>query len=200
MTYKLQQLQADVMALLGENARQRDALAGVDVPGAVGMLSVRIKGLLPVCGKILLQDAPQHLLGGGDSLTPRFSTCLMPCGLYAVDMELPADTVRIAEIRLKEWARGVGLVFTPDQDGWRRQWSREPGIAGSPANPLAYMSPSSAGVLVRAIGVAAPPADTASSPSLTAWRIPVADESGYFCFPAHLYPDLVNKIAFTICP
>lgn len=196
----LQQLQADVMALLGENARQRDALAGVDVPGTVGMLSARIKRLLPVCGKILLQDAPQHLLGGGEPLTPPFSTCLMPCGLYAVDMELAADTLRIAEIRLKEWARGVSDVFTPDQDGWRRQWSREPGIAGSPANPLAYMSPSSAGILVRAIGVSAPPADTASYPSLTVWRIPAADESDYFSFPAHLFPDLVNKIALTICP
>lgn len=200
MKYTLQQLQADVMALLGENARQRDALAGVDVPGTVGMLSARIKRLLPVSGKILLQDAPQHLLGGGEPLTPPFSTCLMPCGLYAVDMELAADTVRIAGIQLKEWSRGVSSVFTPDQDGWRRQWSREPGIAGSTANPLAYMTSSSAGILVRAVGVAAPPADTASYPSLTAWRIPVADESGYFCFPAHLYPDLVNKIAFTICP
>lgn len=198
MMYTLLQLQSDVMALLGENARQRDALAGVDVPGAVGMLSARIKGLLPICGKILLQDAPPHLLGGGEPLTPRFSTCLMPCGLYAVDMELPADTVRIAEIRLKEWSRGVNHVFTSDQDGWRRQWSREPGIAGSPSNPLAYMSPSSAGILVRAVGVAAPPADTASHPSLTAWRIPTADESDHFSFPEHLYPDLINKIALTI--
>lgn len=177
------------MALLGENSQQRPALSGVDVPGTYGMLTLKIKNLLPACGRQLLAEASPQQLAGGEETEPECVIRRMPCGLDAADMPLPADTVRVASLECAGWTGDVTSVITPESDAWRRQWSKEPGIAGCAARPMAYLGPTAAGLRLRVI-----PYISATPPLLTLWRVPIPDSATNFHFPESLYPDLVKEI------
>lgn len=198
MLYNILGLQTDVMALSGENPRRRESLSAVGAPWAQDMIAMRIKALLPSCGRNILLEAPPHLLGGGETITPGFSCKMMPCGLYAVDLQLPATTLRIASLKLPGWKREVSRVIPRDSAEWERQWSPESGIAGCPAKPMAYMDASESGMLLRAIGTDRPfAAETAPAPAVGICRVPEPDEDDNFHFPETLYPQLVLAISQT---
>lgn len=197
-------LQADVMALSGENPRQRQSVSAVDALWAVDALAIKIKALLPICGKTLLKEASHLALGGGEELTPKFTCKKMPCGLYAVDMQLPATTIRTVSLSVPGWKRDVSRVITADSAEWERQWSAEAGIAGCPTMPIAYIGASQSGVMLRAMSIEKPFAietdtdtetDNTTPPRVSIWREPETDEDNKFQFPENLYSELVSAIA-----
>lgn len=201
MQYAITKLLSDVMALSGETPRRRESLAAIEVPWTSDSLAMRIEALLPICGKEVLLEAAPHSLGGGESTTPAFTCRLMPCGLYAVDLRLPADTVRIVSLTLPGWKREVTRVIKSDSAEWTRQWSREAAIAGCPEKPMAYLGASEAGIMLRSLGIERPIAVSegaggavAASPRVVIWRVPGVDGEGNFCFPEGLYSELTVRI------
>ncbi len=180
----LHQLQTDVLKRLGEIPGPLSSFPTPNVPGPEDIIALKIETLLPEVGGRLLREASMEMLGSGIPIEAEVTARLMPCRLYAAEVSLPDDFVRLTAVRLVGWERGIGQVIMPGDAGWECQWSPEPGIAGSPSRPRAYLD---AGVL-RLIGTEEAPALV----SLRGWCLPKGPE---FEFPEPLYPDLVKELS-----
>ena len=191
MVYTIERLQKDVLARLGEISVTPPSLSVSGVPTSVDIVAAKIKSILPEEGARLIKGASADELGGGmemDSIV--VNQKLMPCGLYAIEMEIPEDTLRLVSLKMSGWERKVSRLILPAMPEWDCQWSSESGIAGNPQRPRAYLE----GKILRAIGTP----ESASLERFYGWRIPVADTDGNFDFPAGLYPDLLGAIASRI--
>ena len=193
MRFSLQRLTADVMARLGETARvpaQLSAFPGVPWPEDV--ISVKVASLLGEVGSSLILAAPREHLGSGLHIVIEPRIRLMPCGLYCAEISLPGGFLCLMSVRMSGWVRSVETLILPGAPEWSRQWSKEPGIAGCPGRPLAYLDREGDAMMIRVIG-SEDPEDTLSW--LTLWSVPAVDEEGWFDFPETLYAGLVAAVA-----
>lgn len=199
MTYGIEQLVSDVMERLGEISRPHTPSGGqvpedVGVPWPEEAVALKARGLLAAEGSRLLREASVDDLGcGGMDLSGVEAVKVsMPCGLYAAEVRMPEGYLRFAGARMSEWSRGATEVLERGSSGWSRQWSSEPGIAGCPVRPRAYLDSDSGGLLLRLVGSVS--ADD-SLEWLGVWCVPELDAEGRFGFPAGLYFRLVEAIA-----
>lgn len=174
MTYNIDTLIQDVSARVGEVA---DEVAHM------------IAEMLPAVGAFIIREASIERLSGGVPITSETTSRLMPCGLYAVEAALPEDFLRLVSVKIPGWLRPANSLILPGDAAWECQWSAEPGIAGSPERPRAYLDCGGAGSILRLIGSG--DNDTALE-YLRVLTIPVAPD---FDFPEQLYPELVGMIA-----
>lgn len=203
MTPKLNidRLLTDVLARLGETARplppSADAGGWADVAQPEDVIALKVRASLPEVGARLIREAPPELLGGGASAAPPQATRrLMPCGLYAAEVRLPDDFLRLAGARMAGWRHGVGAATPPGDPQWGRQWSAEPAIAGCAERPRAYLDSDSGGLLLRLLGSGEEDADV---DFIDLWSTPTLTEAGDFLFPPGLYPELVAALAAEAC-
>lgn len=191
MVYSIDSLQKDVMARLGEIAMPQPSLPALGAPTSADIVKAKVKSMLPEeCAK-LIRGASAEALGCGIQMEVVVAdSMLMPCGLYAAEIELPEDFLRLVSLKMSGWERSVGSLILPASPEWNCQWSPEPGIAGSPARPRAYLD----GKILRSIGTE----ENGSLESLYCWRIPSVDADGNFKFPSGMYPDLLGTIASKI--
>ena len=194
MKYSMTALQTDVMARLGEIARPQGALDSGGVPWPEDIVALRVSALLAEIGSRLLMDASAEALGGALRLLSDSDVGmrLMPCGLYGAEVRLPEGFLRLASVKMAGWRRSVVDLIGPDSAEWAGQWSPEPGIAGCPDRPRAYLDRDSEGLLLRLVG-------SESGEDVPEWLgvvdVPVVDGAGGFDFPESLYPELVGNIA-----
>lgn len=213
MKYSIETLTRDVMARLGEVPRPQQSLPSPSsdfqadsqtplsgIPWPQDMMALKVRGLLPEVGSRLIREASLPLEGNVGEGTPcsvglevsaSLVSRLMPCGLYAVEVQLPEDFLRIGSAKMGEWLHSVSETVAPRDSDWACQWSSEPGIAGCPTRPRAYLDSGSAGLLLRLVGSEG---GEDALEWLRVWRIPVADEEGRFRFPAVIYPELVSAL------
>lgn len=185
-------LEADVMARLGEKARQGSTGSSAGVPWPEDVVALKIGALLPEQGAALIKEAPHHMLGSGVSLTVSPTWRLMPCGLYAAEIPLPEGFLRLVAAKMSGWRGSVYSLIGPDNAGWSRQWSTHMGIAGCPEWPRAYLDSSGGGPLLRLVGSV----EADCQPErLGVWSVPSVSSDGKFDFPEPLYPALVGAIA-----
>lgn len=180
------------MTRLGENARPPLASAPAGIPTNRRRMEEKIMALLPEAGSsVILRGAP-HQLGGAESLRLAATMIRLPCGLYAATLPLPEDFLRLVRLRMASWAVGVGSAIGEGSGEWRRRWSAEPSIAGSPASPAAYLEAGDEGPTLIASG-----SDTEEDrvAECLIWRVPRADGEGNFRFPAALLPDLASELS-----
>ncbi len=180
----LHQLQSDVMKRLGELAGSLSSFPVASVPGPEDIIALKVESLLPEIGGKLLREASMEMLGAGVPIAAEVSAMLMPCGLYAAEVRLPDDFVRLTSVSLIGWQRSISRVIVPGDPGWECQWSAEPGIAGSPGRPRGYLD----GGLLRLIGTEG----EVEVEHIYGWRLPKGLE---FEFPELLYSELVKGIA-----
>ncbi|MCM1489272.1 MAG: hypothetical protein NC095_00370 [Muribaculum sp.] len=187
MICSIEQLIEDVMSRMGETSEVSPSAGLTGVPTLEDILKRKISSFLPEVGKKLLVEASAEMLAGAEDYHVEVSARKVPAGLYAVDIPLPEDFVRLVSLKMRSWQRSVEKVFTPGSDGFQRQYSAEPGISGCPLCPQAYLSNG----ILSAIG-----SETASDTleHLHLWRIPTPDSAGNFHFPAPLYPDLLSHL------
>lgn len=187
MTYTLQNLVNDVMSVMGETSAASPASGISGIPSLSDILQRKISSLLPGVGRKLLIEASPEMLAGAEEYKTDINSRKTVCGLYAYDIHLPEDFIRLVYLKMKSWMRGVNLLVTPDSQSYLRRFSPEPAIAGSPDRPMAYLC----GDVLSAYG-----SESASdSPEhILIWRIPRPDSAGNFPFPAALYPDLLSHL------
>ncbi len=190
MIYSLQKLQCDVLARLGETVQSPTSHPELGLPAADEIIAQKLRIGLPDVGKRLIEEASLAELGGSEAIETAISMRRMPCGLYAAEMTLPSDLVRICSVKMRSWAHGISGIFMPQDAGWYRQWSSEPGIAGCMERPQAYLIVENA-IKIRALGSESP---SDNLESLSGWKMPEVDEDGNFRFPSSLYPALVGSI------
>lgn len=53
---------------------------------------------------------------------------------------LPADFLRLAMVKMRDWAYGVTELTGADSDLYRQQWSEWGGVRGNPSRPVAALS------------------------------------------------------------
>lgn len=191
MVYAIESLQKDVLARLGEIAMPQPSLPALAVPTSADIVKAKIKSMLPEEGAKLIRGASAEALGSGIQMEVAVADYkLMPCGLYAAEVELPEDFIRPGSLKMSGWEKSVNSLILPASPEWDCQWSPEQGIAGCQQRPRAYRD----GKILRAIGTV----EKDSSVSLYGWRLPVADTDGNFHFPSGMYPDLLGAIASKI--
>ena len=188
MLFSIEKLQRDVMARLGEIARPRPSGELPVIPAPADIICLKLESLLPEAGGNLINEASPELLGYGCRIDTDMSMRLMPCGMYAAEIPLPDDFLRLVSVKMKEWERNAIRPVMPGSAQWDCQWSAEPGIAGCPGRPRSYLD----GNILRAIGSTK---ETDTLMYLRCWSIPNADDEGKFRFPTVLYPALVSEIA-----
>lgn len=194
MIYTLEQIRHDVMSRMGETPEVSPSSSLGSIPHISQILDRKIRSLVPEFGSKLILDAPLEKLTGAEEYTADITPRKSKCGLYAFDIPLPDDFLRLVSVRMKSWERAVLSVITPDSDKYLCQYSPEPGIAGCPSRPMAYLSPG----ILTAIGSASP---SDSLDHLLLWRIPslspsLSDSSSLsdsLSFPASLYPLLLSQ-------
>lgn len=191
MNYTLTRLRDDILARMGESV----APAGVHLAGVASTAEIverKAGSLLPEVGRRLLSGASAAMMAGAPGFASSIAARKMPCGLYAADIALPDGFARLVAARMESWSRSVHEMALPGTGGYERQWSDEPGIAGCPSRPRAYLHHTAAGAALRLMGSEAP-ADTLAH--LYLWCEPRPDPDGSFLFPAALYGALVGGIA-----
>ena len=189
MNYSVDQLQTDVMARLGEISRPHSSLSDSDVPAPEDVVALKISSMLPEIGKRMLRDASAEMLGGGMPLEAEVKTRMMPCGLNSFEIRVPEDFLRLVSVKMSGWRCCVRRLIMPVDAAWEGQWSAEPGIAGCPERPRAYLVDEEEGLMLRLIGSEDP---EAALLHLSTFCIPSAPD---FHFPPGLYPELVAAIA-----
>ena len=193
MKYNIQQLQSDVMARLGEIARPQSAFPVSDVPWPEEIIGLKARSLLGETASTLIRKAAAESLGYGHSCRHGEAVMRkMPCGLYAAELLLPEDFLRLTSVKMAGWTRGVHSIILPEASDWNRQWSAEAGIAGCPERPRAYLDHTGGGMTLRLVGSESE-ADTPEW--FCGWCVPVISEEGEFDFPEGLYPELTASIA-----
>lgn len=55
-------------------------------------------------------------------------------------IELPSDFLRLAMVKMRDWAYGVTELTGADSDLYRQQWSEWGGVRGNPSRPVAALS------------------------------------------------------------
>lgn len=192
MRYDVGKLQADVMARLGEVDRPRSLSEVTDIPWPEDIVAMKAVAMLGEVGTRLIKDASVESLGNGVAVScGEIAVLEMPCGLYGAEVRLPDGFLRLASVKMSGWRCGVCLTALPDSGEWSRQWSAEPGIAGCPARPRAYLDSDGAGCLLRLVGSES---EEDALEWLTGWCVPAPDEEGCFDFPEVLYHHLVGAI------
>ncbi len=195
MTFTLERLLCDVCALLGESSLQPQSDGGTEIPAPGEILGRMVTVLLPRVGSRLIREALPEQLCGGETVEVQMHTKVARCGLYSADIPLPAGFLRLVSVRMGEWKREVCRIFGPGDQEWSRQWSEEPGIAGCPQSPHAYLSHYGEGAVLRLIGSE----EAGDSPLwFRCCFVPLPDEEGVFTFPAALYGELVEAITANI--
>lgn len=177
--HSLASLTADVLSLLGEET----------APEAVAR---KIRALLPGAASTLIADASATELAGAPELTLTPAFTRMPSGGYAAEADLPAGFLRLAGVRMSCWREDAREVVMQGSGRLSRLWNPEPGIAGSPERPIAYVTAGASGL--KLFAMAAPSAGEATL-SLRLWSIPLPDSEGNFHFPAPLRHKLAANIA-----
>ncbi|MDE5795108.1 MAG: hypothetical protein K2I08_10365 [Muribaculaceae bacterium] len=187
MVFTIESLQKEVMARLGEIAMARPSLPALGVPTSADIVAAKIESMLPEEGAKLIRGASAGELGSGIQMEVTVGDHkLMPCGLYAAEIELPEDFLRLVSLKMSGWEKSVSSLILPTSPEWDCQWSPEPGIAGCRQRPRGYWD----GKLLRAICSQ----ENDILESLYGWRIPVTDTDGNFEFPPIIYPDLIGAI------
>lgn len=196
MTCSLNDIVADVLALLGE--APAPSAAGADIfpgSGPEEAISRKVAALLPGIGSTIIADADIPHIADAPAICLNAAKRLMPSGEYAAIASLPAGFMRPVAARLECWERDARRIFNAGSPMTPRLWSPEPGIAGSSASPLAYILAGPEGLQIYAM---ASGSDAEEALSLRCWCIPAPNAEGSFLFPQVLYNTLVSRIATQI--
>lgn len=189
MVCTLDQLQRDVMLRLGENPQPQQSYEGLDILAPEDVIRQKIVSLLPEIGSRLIKEASLDSLGAGEDIDVLVAMRKMPCGMYAAEVKLPEDFLRLVSTKMLGWTRSVNQIITPGDMEWSRQWSGESGIAGSSRRPKVYMVNSDKGLILRLIGSE----DEADALEwLRICRIPTPDADGTFHLTSSLYATLIS--------
>lgn len=189
MVCTLDRLQRDVMARLGENPRPQPPYQGLDIPAPEDVIRRKIASFLPEIGSRLIKEASSDSLGAGEEIDVSVAMRKMPCGMYAAEVKLPEDFLRLVSTKMFGWTRSVNQIIIPGDIAWSRQWSAEPGIAGSSWRPKVYMVNTDKGLILRLIGSGD---ETDALEWLRICRCPTSDADGSFHFPSSLYATLIS--------
>lgn len=196
MRYTEEKLCVDVMARLGEITGPQSQASVSDIPGPADVIRLMVRSLLMEEGAKLIREATPELLGSGVPVpVGKIAMKLMPCGLYGAEVRLPGGVLRMVSARMEAWERSAVSLTLPEAGDWNRQWSANPGIAGCPEAPRAYLDSDGEGMLVRLIGSES---EEDTLEWLGVWCVPEPDEEGVFEFPEALYPPFVERISLAL--
>ncbi|MDE6696549.1 MAG: hypothetical protein K2K25_06685 [Muribaculaceae bacterium] len=191
MVCTLDQLQRDVMSRLGENPQPQPSYEGLDIPAPIDVIRQKILSLLPEIGSRLIREASSDSLGDGEVIDVSVVMRKMPCGLFAAEVKIPEDFLRVVSVKMSGWTRSVNQIIMPGDKEWSRQWSAEPGIAGNPDCPKAYIASADRGLILRLIG-SEDEDDILDWVRICRFRTPENDASFYF--PSSLYSALISEM------
>lgn len=193
MTFTLQDTAAAVLARLGM-ASEGGLPATVSSASDADIVSAAIRAMLPSTGGMVAEASADDVMDG-DEISPEVTFTETPCGLLDAVMHLDADVIRVCAVKMKGWSRPVAETAPASSPAAARIWSKEPGIAGSPLNPAAYLTAGPSGLTLHAMASAD---RTDALEYLKVWKTPSVTPDGRYSFPARLHPLLIDRLTASI--
>lgn len=191
MTYTLSETTARVMEMLGLAGGPSPEYGDTRYPDDAKILEMRFKGYIPLIGSELIRQGSDSEVADGEEIRPEVRFTTLPGGT-AAELRLDADVIRVCGMKMKSWQRESISIYEPESSGWERQWSAEPGTAGTAERPMCYLTEGKEGKLLRGVG-SKDESDTLEW--LHVWKIPTPTADGRFSFPAALYPELTRRLS-----
>lgn len=150
MIYRLEQIVADVRALLNLNVSRNGPLGCGDIETLT--LDRRIATLLPGAVARVELESPAASLGGSPSFAGEALQRLGDTMVYSVD--LPADYLRLVSFRLSSWQTEVSDPVTTASLHWQLLSSPEGAVLSGDRFPVAALRHSPGGQQLLAVGAA----------------------------------------------
>lgn len=141
----------DRQSLINRVATKLDEITPIDeVVVDVGLgdenpIYQTIEALLDECAKEVLTKAPIHRLT--PTASPLFLGTPMSSGAKYGYIPLPADYIRLVELKMEDWARAVTQLELPDSPLARRQTNKY--LRGGTQKPVAVLGSRNGGAVIE---------------------------------------------------
>jgi len=175
MTYNVADLKQAIRVVLDQNMVSTQLVSTSDIDTL--SLDEIIESKIVDAARIVLRDAPAHLLDGG-TVFPQASQVVTwdsQAGYGPGSVPLPADFLRLVCFKMSDWDHAVSQPIYEDNPLYKVQRSRFGGVRGNPQKPVVAIVMRSDGARLEFYSCAA---DSNASVAEAAYiKIPVIDSS-----------------------
>jgi hypothetical protein len=146
MVFNVDDLKREIRIALDQNMNSTPLL---DV-GDIDTLSLDdiIESKIEDAARLVMRDAPLHLLDGGKAFGESISWFSRE-GVGGGYIALPSDFLRLVSFQMSDWSYPVNVAITEDHPLYPLQSSRYAGIKGNPQRPVAALSSQPIGLVLE---------------------------------------------------
>lgn len=186
MRIKVLELAETVATLLGETLALECRPEESPFPGIAERVSILAPSLLTT----ILSEAPIEKLSGFKSVTSSVNIDSAGC----VTIKLPDDFLRLASVKMSDWARPVTEITPPDSKCMPYQYSRWEGVRGNQWKPVATIETESEGKVMKLYSSR----EGAKLDRFIYLPVPKIDSDGCIDIPDSLLPEITNRLCTII--
>ena len=146
MVFNVDDLKREIRIALDQNMNSTPLL---DV-GDIDTLSLDdiIESKIEDAARLVMRDAPLHLLDGGKAFGESISWFSRE-GVGGGYIALPSDFLRLVSFQMSDWSYPVNVAITEDHPLYPLQSSRYAGIKGNPQRPVVALSSQPIGLVLE---------------------------------------------------
>lgn len=146
MTYNVEEIKKDVRIALDQNNSSTPLIDTGDIDTLT--LEEIIESKIADAARIVLRDAPLHLLDGGVAFGESIGWHSRE-GIGSGYILLPSDFLRLVSFQMSDWSRPVSVAITEDNPLYALQSSRYSGVRGNPQKPIVALSQQPIGLVLE---------------------------------------------------
>ena len=151
MLYSVSELQKDIRIVLDENMTSELLFESGDIDTLT--LEELIKSKIADAARIVVLNAPNHLLDGGIDGGPNFGESISwdsgQVGYGKGSIVLPRNFLRLICFQMSDWSRAVTEPISENHPKYFLQASRYSGIRGCPEKPVVAIVHTSVGLTLE---------------------------------------------------
>jgi hypothetical protein len=190
MNFEVENIKQEVKIALDQNMSSEQLLDISDIDTLT--FDQIIESKIADAARVVLLNAPNHLLDGGSSFGQSISWFSRE-GLSGGYIVLPNDFLRLVSFQMSDWTRAVTTPISENDPLYELQSSRFPGIRGCPQNPIVALCSQSIGLVLEFYSCTAGAGVTVKK----ATYIPIPKIiSGYISFSEKLKPAIIYYTAY----
>ena len=192
MTYNVEEIKKDVRIALDQNNSSTPLIDTGDIDTLT--LEEIIQSKIADAARIVLRDAPLHLLDGGVAFGESIGWHSRE-GYGSGYILLPSDFLRLVSFQMSDWSYPVSVAITEDNPLYALQSSRYGGVRGNPQKPIVALSQQPIGLVLEFYSSAAGEGVYVKR----ATYIPIPKiEGGEITFCEKLKPSIIYHTAYLV--
>lgn len=146
MTDQIENIKRDIRIALDQNMVSTQLISTADIDTLT--LDDIIESKIEDAARLVMRDAPLHLLDGGKAFGESISWFSRE-GIGGGYIRLPSDFLRLVSFQMSDWSYPVNIAITEDHPLYPLQSSRYAGIKGNPQRPVVALSSQPIGLVLE---------------------------------------------------